>query len=64
MFENYFLISLLITVAWIGLVAYYMVISGRQRTLEEELDILQSMIDQQEDEGRVLNTYNKEDRDA
>ncbi|MDJ0754687.1 MAG: hypothetical protein QNJ45_14270 [Ardenticatenaceae bacterium] len=62
MFENYLLISLLITVAWIGLVAYYMVISGRQRILEEELDTLQSMIDQQEDEGN--NTYKKEDRDA
>ena len=41
MFENYLLISVLITAAWIGLIVAYIFISGRQKSLEEELNQLQ-----------------------
>lgn len=45
MFENYWLISGVISLAWIALIIGYIVVSSRQKKLEAELQMLQNRVD-------------------
>lgn len=45
MFENYWLISGIITLAWIALIGFYTVISSRHKALEKELQQLQTRLE-------------------
>ena len=44
MLQNFTLIAILITIVWLGLIAYYIYLSNRQKGLQDELDQLQERL--------------------
>ncbi len=46
MLENFFLVAGIITLAWIALIGFYLVISGQQRRLEDDLESLQRKVEE------------------
>ena len=47
MLENFTLIAILISIAWLGLIAYYINLSNKHQELQTELETLQKRLDQQ-----------------
>ena len=45
--QNYPLIAGVITVAWLGLIGYYIYLSQNQKSLQDELVVLQKRLDKQ-----------------
>lgn len=55
---NFILIALGISIAWIGLIVFYMRVVARQRELQQELKELDKMI------GEQISEINKESKDG
>lgn len=45
MVENFTLMAILITIAWLGLIGYYIYLSSNQQVLQDELNQLQERLD-------------------
>lgn len=44
MFENLTIVAIIMIVAWVGLILFYIRTSGQQAKLQEELDALEAML--------------------
>lgn len=51
MFTNLLLVTILILVAWIIAVVYYLYTSKQHEDIEQEIDALQSLLDQNGQDG-------------
>ena len=48
MFENLVLIAVVIMILWVGALAYYLITSRQQSDLQENIESLQSMLEEGE----------------
>ncbi|MCB0037144.1 MAG: CcmD family protein [Anaerolineales bacterium] len=48
MLENLTAVALVITIAWLALIGYYIYLSQQQTKLEQELDSLKLLLEQKE----------------
>lgn len=50
MLENLTAVALVITLAWLGLIGYYIYLSQQQTELEQELESLKLLLEQKEEQ--------------
>lgn len=51
MFENLILIAVVIMILWVGTLAFYLVTSHQQTDLQENIESLQSMLDESDNQS-------------
>lgn len=50
MLDNLVLIAVVIMILWIGVLAYYLVTSRRQKDLQKDIESLREMLDKTDDQ--------------